>query len=277
MKIPPGSLLALVFSFTACAASFSSHAALIGYYAFEEGSGTATEDDSIGTDADGILKNGATFGAPSPAPGSTFSAEFDGTNDFIDLGNPTKYQNLTGAMTLSAWVYVDSYTASGRIVTKGGNGTNRGWSLNIEFNGGGAPEASFQIATSASVLATVETLPLNPMPTGTWYHLAGVFTPDSVADANSDGTLAIYVNGVLANSKTTSAGSQHNSTANVAIGARSDGTVPFDGRIDDVRIYDQALSAADIAALAVPEPGAGALLFLALGTLALRRSRRDAH
>src|SRR5204862_4826534 len=74
----------------------------------------------------------------------------------------------------------------------------------------------------------------------TWYHVAGVYN----AAAR---TLDIYVNGVLDNGilSGTVPASQSNSTVNVNIGRRSTGFY-FSGVIDEVRVYNRALSQAEI-------------------------------
>ena len=77
-----------------------------------------------------------------------------------------------------------------------------------------------------------------------WYHVAGVY------DASAQ-TLDIYVNGVLDNGtlRGTIPASQINSAVNVNIGRRSGGSgYYFNGVIDDVRIYNRALSQAEIQA-----------------------------
>ena len=77
-----------------------------------------------------------------------------------------------------------------------------------------------------------------------WYHVAGVYNA-------SARTLDIYVNGVLNNGTLsgTVPASQINSAVNVNIGRRSGGSgYYFNGVIDDVRIYNRALSQAEIQA-----------------------------
>jgi hypothetical protein len=83
---------------------------------------------------------------------------------------------------------------------------------------------------------------------GVWTHMAGVYDP-SVPSAR------LYINGALAATQTASVpGTQYNPAAvNVAIGNRSDGgTTRRDGKIDEVRIYGRALSAAEVGALIQP-------------------------
>lgn len=199
---------------------------LVGHWKLDEGSGGTTADAS-GQGATGTLLNG-----PVWAAGRTGNAlGFDGVDDRVDLGNPA-HLRFTGAMSLSAWVWVDTFTQNGRIINKQGASGSRGWSLNVESGG----FASFQVATSSTSLAIVNGTAL---PTGQWVHLAGTYEP-GVA-------MRLYVNGVLNASLTSGVpASQYNSALNAAIGSRPDGNTPFDGRIDDVRIYSRALTAAEV-------------------------------
>ncbi|RAU98608.1 LamG-like jellyroll fold domain-containing protein [Paenibacillus sp. YN15] len=203
---------------------------LIAHWSLNETSGTTAADNS-GNDIDGTLTNGPVWTA-----GHTNGAlSFDGTDDYINLGNPAALR-LTGAMTLSAWVYVDTFTHAGRIIAKQGAASNRGWTLNVESDG----KASFQIATNSTTVQLVNSA--SAIPTGQWVHLAGVYEPGTA--------LRIYVNGTLSNSNTTSiAASQYNNTLNVNIGRRPSGDLYFDGKIDEVRVYGRALSAAEISAI----------------------------
>ncbi|QRK11284.1 DUF1593 domain-containing protein [Archangium violaceum] len=199
---------------------------LVGHWKLDEGSGGSTAD------ASGQLVTGTLVNGPVWTSGKTGNAiQFDGVDDRVNLGNP-EHLRFTGAMTLSAWVWIDSFTSSGRIINKQGGGGSRGWSLNIESGG----YASFQIATSSTTLVYINGTAL---PTNQWLHLAGTYEP-GVA-------MRLYVNGVLNASLTSGVpASQYNSTLNVAIGSRPGGGNAFDGKIDDVRIYSRALTAAEI-------------------------------
>ena len=211
---------------------------LIGHWKLDDGSGT-TAVDSTATPANGTLTNG-----PAWIDGKIEGAlEFDGTNDHVAIGNPTKLQ-LTGAMSAAAWIYIDSFTNSGRIISKQGSSGARGWSMNVESAGS---TGAFQVASNNSTLITVTTA--DALPVGQWLHLAGVYEPGSA--------MRIYVNGELNNSLTTGVpATQVNSNRNVHIGARpttnASPDLNFDGRIDDVRVYSRVLSALEIGELAIP-------------------------
>lgn len=213
------------------------YSSLAGHWQFEEGSGTTTADSS-GNGTTGTLLNG-----PLWVTGQVgrYALEFDGSNDRVDLGNPTALQ-LTGPMTLAAWVWANGIGDNGRIVTKGGGSGNRGWALNVE----GDNVWSLQVASSGTALVALE---VPEVPLGAWVHVAGVYDPN---DAGGP-IMKLYTNGVLGGTLTADVpATQSNSGVNVSIGARADGTTRWNGRIDDVRIYTRALSDPEIAALATP-------------------------
>ncbi len=213
------------------------YSSLIGHWRFEEGTGLNTADAS-GGGFNGTLVNG-----PVWAPGleGRYAIEFDGADDRVDIGNPVEMR-LTGPMTLAAWVWVDTISGNGRIVTKGGGSGQRCWSLNVE----GTDNWALQVASSGT--ANVSLL-VPGILTGQWIHVAGVYDPADIAGP----IMRFYTNGALAGELLDGVpAEQHNSSLGVAIGNRSVSGTPFDGKIDDVRIYARALSGAEIAVLAAP-------------------------
>lgn len=209
-----------------------SNAASIGpvaAYSFNEGSGT-TVSDSSGNNLTGKII-GATW-TTSGAYGSALS--FDGVSSYVDLGNPAALQ-LTGSMTLEAWVMAAANPADdGQIVAKS-NGT--GWQLKTSPDTG--PQ-TFGVKVSGADQSGVQRYSATVRSLKTWYHVAGVY------DASSR-TLSTYVNGVLNNGTLmgTIPASQFNQNVNVNIGRRTGGLY-FNGAIDEVRIYNRALSQAEI-------------------------------
>jgi hypothetical protein len=114
----------------------------------------------------------------------------------------------------------------------GGSGSNS-WALCTE--GGGTP--FFYSCSACDFLSASMTIPLN-----TWVHLAATF----------DGTRkAIYVDGLMANLID---GAVSFDASELVIGGDNDSTFAFatDGLIDELRIYDRALSAIEIATIAGP-------------------------
>src|SRR5215475_7468896 len=202
-------------------------------YAFDEVSGT-TASDASGHGIVGTLTNGPTFTAGKYGN----AVALDGVNDFVNLGNPSALQ-FTGSMSVSAWVFLNSFPSDDAAVVSKRNGSEIGYQLDITPDTG-ARTIGFKLTNSSG--GTMFRYGATALQTNTWYHIAGVY------DAANQ-TLNVYLNGVLDNGQLqgTVTGSQQNSTANVNIGRRATGTgFDFPGRIDDVRIADHALTQSQI-------------------------------
>ena len=163
----------------------------------------------------------------------------DSGDAYIELGDPAELQ-FSGAMTLAAWVRVDSYDNNGRILARiGGNG-KRSYSLNVESDTYGRVGA-FQVAASGSDLIIADTVePLEFTPDD-WFHIAGTYEPGV--------SMRIYINGVLDEEVTENVPTQQHIDNTVRIGRSGTTWGAFVGSIDEVRAYARTLSAADISEL----------------------------
>ena len=198
-------------------------------YAFDEVSGTAAADAS-GHAIVGTLTNGPTFTAGKYGN----AVLLDGTNDFVNLGNPTALQ-LTGSMTISAWINSSSFPVDDAAIVSKRTGSEIGFQLDTTVDKGTRTIGFKLTNSSGGEMFRYGATTLQP---NTWYHVAGVY--DAAAQ-----TLNVYLNGQLDNGvlQGTVTASQQNSTANVNIGRRAGVTgFEFNGRIDDVRIADHALT-----------------------------------
>jgi len=161
------------------------------------------------------------------------------------MGNPALLQ-ITGSMTWSAWVKAAANPADdGNIIAKSNSAS--GWQFKTSPDTG---PHTFGVTVSGGTNAFAQRYSTTVRLLNVWYHVAGVY--DAAAR-----TLNIYVNGVLDNGvlRGTIPASQVNSAVNVNIGRRSDGYY-FNGVIDEVRIYNRALSATEIQAdMNTPIPG----------------------
>ena len=202
---------------------------LVAAYSFGEGSGTTVVDASVNNITATIV--GATWTTAGKF-GNALS--FNGTNSYVDLGNPAALQ-LTGSITLEAWVKAAATPPDdGQIVAKS---NSSGWELKTTPDTG---PHTFGVGVSGTSTSKTQRYSTTVRALNTWYHVAGVY------DATA-GTLSTYVNGVLDNGtlKGTIPTSQFNQNVNVNIGRRTGGFY-FNGVIDEVRIYKRALSQAEI-------------------------------
>ena len=199
-------------------------------YSFNEGSGPTVSDAS----GHGITGN--LIGASWTTGGKYGNAlSFNGSNAYVDLGNPALLQ-ITGSMTWSAWVKAGANPVNdGQIIAK--SDSISGWQFKTTPDTG--PE-TFGVTVSGGAGAFAQRYSTTVRSLNVWYHVAGAYN----AAAR---TLDIYVNGVQDNGVLYGPvpASQLNSAVNVNIGRRSDGH-NFNGVIDNVRVYNRALSQAEI-------------------------------
>src|SRR5262245_11828598 len=196
--------------------------ALVAAYAFGEGAGLNTADAS-GTGNTGAILN-ATWNA-SGKYGSALS--FNGTNARIDVADAASL-DLTSGMTLEAWVNpAVSVTGWRDILYKG----NDNYYLEASSTNGGRPAVGVIAGGVYGEAYGSAALPIN-----TWTHLAATY----------DGTaVKLFVNGTQVAS-TARTGLIQTSTSPLQIGGDSLYGQYFQGLIDEVRIYNHALSLAEI-------------------------------
>jgi PKD repeat protein len=192
---------------------------LVAAYSFNAGSGTTVADGS------GNGNNGTITAATWITTGKFGNAlSFNGTSARVTI-NDSPSLHLSTGMTLEAWVYP---TASGKwrdVIYK----INDVYYLESSSSQSSRPAAGGTFA-NPEVFGTAA-LALN-----TWSHLAATY----------DGaTLRLYVNGTQVDSRAQT-GTIQSSTSALSIGGDSLYGQYFAGRIDEVRIYNRALSAAEI-------------------------------
>ncbi len=204
---------------------------LVAWYKFDEGSGDAVADSGpVGVD-------GAAHGDPSWADGALGKAlVFDGNDAYVSLGNHPKF-NITNQITVSAWIKVNAFDRHYQtIISKG----DTSWRLQrnagtdtLEFGCMGLPIPNNPVWGGIFGKINVND--------GRWHHAAGTY----------DGSrISLYVDGVPDVSADVT-GSIKTNDAAVYIGENAEKPGRFwNGLIDDVRVYNYALSADEIAAIA---------------------------
>jgi chitodextrinase len=205
-------------------------AGLVAGYAFAEGAGSLTADAS-GNGIIGRLINGADW-----ASGKYGNAiQFDGIAGSVSLGNPAPLQ-LSGSMTISAWINSSAFPIDdAAVVSKKGSGSV-GFQLDTTVDQG-PRTIGFKLTDGSS--QDMIRYGATALQTNVWYHIAGVY--DAAAQ-----TMRVYLNSVLDDGVLlgTVASSQQDSAADVLIGRRPG--FEFAGTIDEVRIYNRALTQAEI-------------------------------
>lgn len=207
---------------------------LVGYWPFDEGSGTTSTDVS-GNNNTGTLTNSPTWAATSSCKvGRCLS--FDGVNERIntEYDDPDfKLQTLTISTWVNPSITYDSSVANGwyDFVSKEGSSSGykigyNTWNgrLSFRFNVNDADKAWYNTSLSA----------------GQWYHIVGTYK-------QSGGVMKLYLDGVEVASGTGVTAPAIGATT-LVIGA-SAGFYFVNSTIDEVRIYNRALTADEIEAI----------------------------
>src|SRR5215510_13770156 len=199
---------------------------LVAAYGFNEGTGNTVADIS-GNNNTGTLGSGVSW----TTQGKFGNALVFNGGSFVTVPNAPSL-NLTSGMTLEAWVFPTVNATNWSTALMREQASDLVYTL---YAGSPAnrPNVYFNTTTTASGergIAGPSALALN-----TWSHLAATY---------NGSTLSLYVNGALVASQAFS-GAIVTSTGALRIGGNGVWGEYFQGRIDEVRIYNRALSATE--------------------------------
>jgi hypothetical protein len=202
---------------------------LVGYWPF---CGNANDDSGNGNN--GVV-NGATL--TTDRFGNANSAyNFNGTSDFIKVLD-NDLLDLTQNLTLSAWISPNSVVNEQAVFGKGKISSQTGYSLlhNVLIPEKTGISIQNQPMPVSEAHINSSTLNLN-----TWYQLLGTYNGNE---------LKLYLNGVLVKTTTTSLQLMPNSLTDLFIGCELSGFRFFNGKIDDVGIWNRALTLQEVTQL----------------------------
>ena len=227
---------------------------LVAAYGFDESSGATA------TDASGAGNPGVVSGATRAAAGRSGGAlEFDGVNDWVTVADAASL-DLTTGMSLEAWVYPTAAGTAWRTVILKERPAGLAYAI-YGNDDTGRPDAFAYTGSDFSARGT-SALPLN-----TWSHVAATY---------SARTLRLYVGGVQVATRT--AGTALRTSDNpLRIGGNAIWNEWFQGRIDEVRVYNRALTAAEIQADMTRPVTTAALMARKPGARVARRQLRRAR
>ncbi|MBM4053650.1 MAG: hypothetical protein FJ264_03030 [Planctomycetes bacterium] len=194
------------------------------YYNFEEGAG-AIAGDSSGNGNDGTINGGAIW--TSGANGMGGGLQFDGVNDYVDIGDI----DLADAFTIAAWIKINNL---GKLAIVGK--TYQTYQFFVSSTG----NLMFQRNSTTPINYAAGLIP------STWYHVAVTF--------DTTNGMSLYLNGSLVSTNGDTTVTNVNDTV-TKIGATN--FTPknfFSGVIDEVRIYRSALTGQEIQDMIVSVP-----------------------
>ncbi len=233
----------------AVAAAEPVHAAMIDYYALNEGSGTTAFDSVNGRD--GTISGNVTY--TSNGQNGTIAALFGGTNGAISLpGSVLNAVNASQEVSLTMWVNMSAYSSYETIFDTPG----RQFSLWATTSGGWGGTDGFGGPISFAT----------PLALNQWQFLAVSYAADHQR-------FDVFVNGVFEGSRAPATGIKtFNQVISLGFNSSGGGT-PFQGMMQNVSIYDTAYLPPNAAPEPAPMALAGAGL-LALAAGGFRRKRR---
>ncbi len=201
---------------------------LVAHWTFEEASGNLVDQTEYGNDC---TATGTPDYQQGGAPNRGNSINFDGVDERFDCGSDSSI-GPTDYISISAWVKIDSTSNYDGIISRGSSadGTD-GYGMSLS----GAPDdkMTFWVENWTDNVASISIGSV----VREWGHYVGTY----------DGsTVKIYLNGVLGTTDPATVTMSYPS-GSLRIGQAFRGNAYcFDGRIDDVRIWNYALSAIQV-------------------------------
>ena len=209
---------------------------LVGFWPLTDGSGTSAVDVSTGGN------NGTQSGGVSWASSEIGTvASFDGSDDRFEVDDAGAFDFGTGNFSVSAWVYFDTINSSyTNIVSRGDTSLGTACWFGI-YKNSSTHKFIFDVDDNISKASATSSVSAT---SGAWFHVVGV--------RNSGGTNAIYINGVSTGTVSDNGNSISQTgvlNQEFRIGCqRVGGTYQefHDGNIQNVRIFNAALTAAQV-------------------------------
>lgn len=214
---------------------------LIGHWSFDGNKtnwGSNTTQDSSGNGNTGTMTSMST--TTSPAQGKIGQGlSFDGVDDFVNIPDSSALDSIEGASGITIAFWIKNSTQVGHLITRFGGASGRlfviesseFFSLRPQWRYGGS-------GTGGSSLDHACADETCPIPVDKWTHVVAMY---------NDPTSYIYINGVLKSQHSGTGGVLNTDiTSPIYIGADYNITGFAKATLDDVRIYNRALSATEV-------------------------------
>ena len=208
--------------------------ALVGDWTFDEGADNTCPDGKDVCDTSGNRSHGTRQGSSSEANFWTDgiireAGQLNGISDYVDCGGNNSL-DVTKQITIEFWTYINNLgSSSWGFVQKGG--TSSGW---LVWHYGPSHVFPIDFANSLGSRCYVD-MPAGSIPVGEWAHVVALYDGQYIKG---------YVNGIEKRSSNKGLYTIAINSNHFEIGRR--GGSYFNGAIDEVRIYNRALTTAEI-------------------------------
>jgi len=173
---------------------------------------------------------------PPPVWDNTYSLDFDGVDDTIDVG--TASLGITTAISVSAWVKTTATGVIRIIVAEDDTGSDRNWLLFLGSNN----KIGWYLYNTDDTLVGLYRAAANEITDGDWHHVLGTY--DGTSDADG---IKLYVDGNVETATAGSTGIRSAASVEPAIGSKTAGANWFwSGNIDEVSVFDSVKVVADV-------------------------------
>ncbi len=207
---------------------------LIGWWPFDEGGGSTTADLSGNNNTGSLCSSGSCPGSTPPTWVSgkvgKYALTFNNSTNYVNVGSSSSF-NIP-SKTIAFWANpagVQTYNMA--FANGGGN-------YYVTFVSGGAMFASF---VDSGGIQRYGTLASGVVNTGVWAYYAYVFNV-----SGSNVSINAYINGNAVGTLSWTTGYYSSYAAPYYIGTFLPASYAFNGALDDVRVYNRALSATEI-------------------------------
>lgn len=200
---------------------------LAGYYPMDEGIGTSANDETTNGNR-GTALNGPAWVAGKVGQGLSFN----GTTQAVNI--PTAASIDIETVSVSTWINTSQAPAADVSIVEKQNGSGAyPYALRLTSTG----KASFGASDGTNNPVVISTATIND---GVWHHVVGTRT--------KTGDVKIYVDGSLQATVADSTTTATTNTSPVGLAYRADGTQYLNGSMDEVKVFNRALSVNEIKA-----------------------------
>jgi hypothetical protein len=190
----------------------------------------------VARNRNGTLTSGAYFAPSARGP----VVALDGSDDFVDCGNPNVVAFGSGNFSISAWIKPNNVTTAQCFIGKDDaavTGRQFGFILRNSVNG-----ALTFFWNQSDIVSRVAETAGSVVSAGAWHHIVGI--------RDGSTSLKIYVNGnsLSVTLSGTATGSMQSSVSTLCIGKRTyvGFNNPFGGQIGNVMFYNRALTPQEV-------------------------------